>query len=673
LEGALVAAVEIALVNADTDLRAARRRGFLRPSGRQAAEHDQHRDDHPESSSFLQGSSFGIHGLSSVVITTLMQPARQRAKRYADSIIHWRARRGKRFFFTSSGRLFMMEECRFANRCKKETGMGWNRVACLLILLLVWPGRPSRAAMPSALTNDEQKLKNAGLNTDGPALLDYFRRQTLTPAATAKITTLVQQLGDKSFKLRDKASANLPLLGMIAVPFLRQAAASADPEVVCRAEACLRAIEEKDLRVGVPAAAARLVAARKPEGAIDVLLAFVPSVENDSVADDVDAALAALAIHDGKPDKALLAALNDPVPVRRAAVVAILARAGLAKERPELRRLLHDPDLLVRQRAALALAVAGEKAAIPVLIDLLFELPPARARQTEALLCRLAGAKAPAVAWGQDDASRRKCRDAWAAWWQQEQDQVDLAQLDGMEPLHGYTMLVLLDMGRVIEVDADNKPRFQIDGLEFPLDAQMLPGDRVLIAEHNGNRVTERTRTGQIIWEKRVLMPLVAQRLPKGNTFIATQTQLLEVDPRGRVIMTRGLRSGETIMKAQMLANGETACVTSASRFVRFDPAGRELQSMMVHVQTSGGRIDVLPNGHVLVPEMRDNRVAEYDAEGKVVWQAAFNQPIAAVRLANGDTLVTSYNEPRAVELDRTGKEVWEYKTNTRVTRAFRR
>ena len=551
--------------------------------------------------------------------------------------------------------------------------MCWNRVACIVVIILSGLGRSVGAAMPSPLTSDEQKLGSAGLQTDGPALLDYFRRQTLTSAARERITTLVQQLGDRSFKLRDKASTELPSLGMIAVPFLRQAAASADLEVVCRAEACLRSIEEKDLRIGVPSAAARLVAARKPEGATDVLMAFVPSVENDSVADEVRAALTALAIHDGKPERALLEALHDPVPGRRAAVVEILAQAGLAKDRPELRQLLHDPDLLVRQRVALALALARDKAAIPVLIDLLPQLPPAPARQAESLLCRIAGDKAPPVALGQDDAARRKCRDAWAAWWQQENGLVDLAQLDGINLLHGYTLLVLLDMGRIIEMDADNKPRFQLDGLEFPLDAQMLPGDRVLIAEHSGNRVTERTRTGQIVWETRVPMPLVAQRLPSGNTFIATQGQFLEVDPSGKVVMTRGLRSGEFIMKAQMLANGEIGCVTSSSRFVRLDATGKELLSVPVNVQTSGGRIDVLSNGHVLVPEMRNNRVAEYDTSGKVVWQVPFNQPIAAVRLANGDTLITSYNEPRAVELDRTGKEVWEYKTNTRVTRAFRR
>jgi HEAT repeats/PQQ-like domain len=555
--------------------------------------------------------------------------------------------------------------------------MGWNRTVCLFIVcLLGWRGsRFVGAVPPGPLTGDQQKLRDAGLRIDDAALLDFFRRQTLTADARAKLATLVQRLGDKSFKVRDRASVELPALGMIAAPFLRQAAASADLEVACRAQACLRQIEEKDLRVGVPAAAARLVAARKPEGATDVLLAFVPSAENDSVADEVRAALVAVAVRDDKPEPALLAALDDPVPARRAVAVEALSQAGLARKLPQVRKLLHDQDLEVRQRTGVALALAGDKEAIPVLIDLLAVLPPAHARQVEALLLRLAGDKAPSAALGQDDNSRSKCRAAWAAWWHERNGKVDLGQLDGIKPLLGFTLLVMLDIGRVVEVDADNKPRFQIDGLLFPLDAQMLPEDRVLVAEHNGNRVTERKRTGEIVWEKGVQMPLVAQRLDNGNTFIATVSQFLEVEPSGKVVMTRGLPSGESIMKAQMLANGDIACVTSppSPRFVRIDAAGKEIQNFPVSVHTSGGRIDVLANGHVLVPEMKNNRVAEYDTNGKVVWQVPFNQPIAAVRLANGDTLVTSLNQPRAVELDRTGNDVWEYKTDTRVTRAFRR
>ena len=96
---------------------------------------------------------------------------------------------------------------------------------------------------------------------------------------------------------------------------------------------------------------------------------------------------------------------------------------------------------------------------------------------------------------------------------------------------------------------------------------------------------------------------------------------------------------------------------------------GRELKSFPVNVRTSGGRIDVLANGHVIVPENMNGRVVELDADGKVIWEVAVDRPIMALRLASGNTMVTSMNETvGAVEFDRAGKPVWQYKTDTRVT-----
>jgi len=168
----------------------------------------------------------------------------------------------------------------------------------------------------------------------------------------------------------------------------------------------------------------------------------------------------------------------------------------------------------------------------------------------------------------------------------------------------------------------------------------------------------------------------MAQRLPNGNTLIATQMQITEVNREGKQVFSHTPANGEFIMRVQKLRNGDLAYVLSdgnLSRFVRVDAARKELQSFPVQVRTSGGRIEVLPNGNVLVPELNNNRVVELDKDGKVVWQAAVQQPIAAIRLASGNTLVTSMNQQRAVEIDRQGKEVWEYKTDTRVTRAYRR
>jgi HEAT repeat protein len=553
--------------------------------------------------------------------------------------------------------------------------MYWSRpLRCLATAFLLWTGSLAVSAAPGAVPEDEQTLKEAGLSTDGPALLDFFRKRTLDRAGEQRVSHLVQELGDNSFKVREGASRDLVGLGLVAVPFLRRALNSADIEIVRRAEECLRRIEEKDSRVGIPVAVAHLVVARKPPGAAEALLAFLPFAENDNVADEVQAALTAVAARDRKPERAVLAALGDPSPVRRAAAAEALCRACGADARAEVRRLLQDADATVRLRTALALAGLKEREAILVLIDSLGRVPQAQGWQAEDVLFRLAGEQAPNARLGKDEASRRQCRDAWTNWWRQNGASADLARIEGGRHLLGYTLLVLLDAGQVIELGADDKPRLQITGLEFPLDAQILPGDHILVAENHANRITERNRRGEILWEKRVLQPLAAQRLPNGNTFIVTQAMLVEVDRAGKEVFSYSRPGDEAIMRGERLPNGDVACVTFQSRqFVRLDANGKEVQSFPVKVQTSGGRIDVLPDGRVLVPEKDQNRIVEYDAQGKPVWEVPFQQPVAASRLSNGNTLVTSVNQNRAVELDRTGKEVWEYKTNTRVTRAFRR
>src|SRR5437868_2265171 len=84
-------------------------------------------------------------------------------------------------------------------------------------------------------------------------------------------------------------------------------------------------------------------------------------VEAEPVADAVRATLVALARPGGRPDPALLAALEDRVPDRRAAAVQALIRSAPPAERRPLRRYLHDAEPLVRLEAALALAAARDR------------------------------------------------------------------------------------------------------------------------------------------------------------------------------------------------------------------------------------------------------------------------------------------------------------------------
>ena len=135
------------------------------------------------------------------------------------------------------------------------------------------------------------------------------------------------------------------------------------------------------------------------------------------------------------------------------------------------------------------------------------------------------------------------------AWWQAHGAKLKPGSLKESEGFKGYTLLVMLDAGRAVELDARDVPRLTFEGLAFPLDAQMLPGDRLLVAEHRANRVTERDARGEIIWEFSVNEPLVAQRLPNGHTFIASMLQLLEVDREGKEIFNFAMGNGEGIMK----------------------------------------------------------------------------------------------------------------------------
>src|SRR5262249_47632182 len=148
---------------------------------------------------------------------------------------------------------------------------------------------------------------------------------------------------------------------------------------------CLEGIE-RDGADPLPAAAPRLLALRKPPGAVEALLAYLPFAEEGTAAQVVDA-LAGAGCAGGKADPALVRALSDKVAERRAGAAEALGTGRAADELPAVRKLLRDEGPEVRFRTARALAgLHQDKAAVPVLIALLKELPMARAWDAEEAL-----------------------------------------------------------------------------------------------------------------------------------------------------------------------------------------------------------------------------------------------------------------------------------------------
>jgi HEAT repeat protein len=295
-------------------------------------------------------------------------------------------------------------------------------VACLPMLQAAPPTPPAPGA------EEEKALKEVKVGADAKSLLEYFKKRTLSEEDHEKIEGLIRQFGDDSFKVRHKATTDLLAIGVPALPFVRRALANPDEEVKERVRDCIATLE-KDAKPSVSNSAARLLRLRGTAEAVPILLAYLPDADNEAVEDEVCLALAVLGVRDGKVDAALEAALKEKQAVRRASAALVLGRSGTQEQRTTVQGLLTDPDVRVRFRAAQGLLASRERAGVPVLTALLAEGPPEFAVAAEDLLISLAGARAPRAYFADEPAARKRCRDAWAAWWKTN-SKMDLARAD---------------------------------------------------------------------------------------------------------------------------------------------------------------------------------------------------------------------------------------------------
>lgn len=544
-------------------------------------------------------------------------------------------------------------------------------------------------------TADDQKtLKAVGLAVDGPALLDYFRKRTFKEANPKEMERLIQQLGDSDFVMREKAYAGLISLGPSALVGLKQAETHGDTEVKQRARDLRDRLEAK-AEPAIQIATARLLAREKPAGAAEVVLAFLPFASDLSVTDELCRALGAVAVPGGKVDPAITQALSDKLGVKRGAAAEALVRADLAKSLPDAdknlaqaRSLLKDPEPTVRLRAGLSLVSRREKEALPVLVELLNHLPPEQLWPVEEILIRLAGEKVPAVSLGTTEDTRKACFTAWNKWLN-DNPKLSLAKLDETPPMLGRTVIVQQKMrvvgvagrvaGEVVELGKDSKPIWKFDVQNYPVDAHVYEDDkgdtRVLVAEFQAAQISIRDTKGNAIKEIKVGgNPIGVQRLPNGNIFVVLQNRLVEYDMNGAEKYSYN-RPNHDVFRAKKLPNGEIAFVTSAGLYTKITAATQQVQKsfQVASVPVLFGSMDVLPNGNVLVPDFQQNRVVEYNGEGKQIAQFNVQWPNSALRLPNGNTLVASQNTRKVMEFNRGGTLVWQYDSDGMVFNARRR
>lgn len=524
-------------------------------------------------------------------------------------------------------------------------------------------------------STDEQLLKSAGLQTDGPGLLAFFRDRSLGTGETVLLERHIQDLGSPQYKVRVAATKALIAMGPPALPRLRLALRDADLEVVRRAGQCLTEIEQKPNSLpALVMAATRLLTRLKPSGAILALIDYLPFTDDDWVEEEIFAALKILA---SKPDLDLLLLLEDPTPAKRAAAAYLVSRNGTVEHRTLARKLLADDEPIVRFRAAQGLLAGRDKAGVPTLIDLVGSGPLPLAARSEDLLHRLAGERAPVgTASSESRRDRLRTRETWAAWWRENEERVDLIQWDEGNGQLGFTIVAEFDSNKVWEFGADGKAHWTIEKLDGPMDCQMLPGGRVLIAEYQGKRVTERDQQGKILWHKQLnASPIFCQRLPSGSTFVATHNSLHEFTRDGKETYVHQPTGGLFLFSAQRLPNGHVVYIANPGVIEEFDPASRKVIRTIRLGNNFGGwcSVEVLPNGRFLIALFSSNLILELDGAGKTVWQCSVQGACHATRLPNGNTLVASMLQHKVIQVDRDGQVVRETTTDGRPWRVHAR
>ena len=80
------------------------------------------------------------------------------------------------------------------------------RVTLAAIVLVFAMLAPLSNAEEGTRGADEAALREAGLGSDGPALLDFFRKRTLDETDRSRLAATVRLLGHDAYSVRERAS-----------------------------------------------------------------------------------------------------------------------------------------------------------------------------------------------------------------------------------------------------------------------------------------------------------------------------------------------------------------------------------------------------------------------------------------------------------------------------------
>lgn len=410
----------------------------------------------------------------------------------------------------------------------------------------------------------------------------------------------------------------------------------------------------------------RLITLVRPANAIEIILAYIPSCNDDNVLDLLGECLGLYLNDQNTIPPALIAATTSSIEEIRTFAGRVLAQSPNELAQKSCTTMLSDSSVRVRFEVARESIKNQNKSAIPILIELMTKVPAEKTEAIDQTLRAIAKDKSPE---SKNDSKADAV--AWSTWWQKEGTQIVLTPgAKTQEALKNFLVVESFNQekksGRVFLITPSGKTLWEIANLSNPTDALLLPNNKILITEQGANRITERDTKGNISWEKSATNPFLSQRLSNGNIFIASRNKIVEVGRNGNEIFSFSYPN-ETILAACKTRTNEYALLSYNGVFLKLDSKGNEVSKSRIPFPTNfginGGAIT--QNDRVLVSIPTLNKIMEFNFSGQATWESTITMPGIPTKLPNGNVVAPSLNGSKIVEIQMDGKIIYESAPNS--------
>lgn len=269
------------------------------------------------------------------------------------------------------------------------------------------------------------------------------------------------------------------------------------------------------------------------------------------------------------------------------------------------------------------------------------------------------------------------------------QEKMSEKKTDKAKPAIKHSLLIAGAFTGIL--DEDGKEVWKTQGRAK--DATQFADGHILITYKN--KVVEFDKDKKQVWEftkpKADAELISAWRLSTGNTLIVVlgnSPRLIEVDVAGKTVSKTAVDPEQIknhhmqTRMARKLANGNYLAPHLHGFSVReYTPEGKVVADFQTDTEHFGGKEAKnwpftairTPTGTTVVGCTYGNRVVEFDAEGKIIWELT-NEDVGGIikdacgvqRLPNGNTVITSYGQRekdavKIFEVTPDKKVVWKY------------